>query len=140
MQRGMVDLCLVGSDRTTGSGDVCNKIGTYAKALAAVDNGVPFYVALPCSTIDWEIDDGVAEIDIEARDAAEVLMHEGAGADGSLQRLRAAPEGSVAVNFAFDVTPSRLVSALICEHGVFSADRVGMSRLRDVAIGAPEQV
>ncbi|MBP8926523.1 MAG: hypothetical protein KBG75_11745, partial [Pseudomonadales bacterium] len=122
------------------SGDVCNKIGTYAKALAALDNGVPFYVALPCSTIDWEIDDGVAEIDIEARDAAEVLMHEGAAADGSLQRLRAAPEGSVAVNFAFDVTPSRLVSALICEHGVFSADRGGMSRLRGVASGAPERV
>lgn len=140
MQRGMVDLCLVGSDRTTASGDVCNKIGTYAKALAALDNGVPFYVALPCSTIDWEIADGVAEIDIEARDAAEVLMHEGAAADGSLHRLRAAPEGSVAVNFAFDVTPSRLVSALICEHGVFSADGGGMSRLRGVASGAPEQV
>ncbi len=140
MQRGMVDLCLVGSDRTTGSGDVCNKIGTYAKALAAVDNGVPFYVALPCSTIDWELDNGVAEIEIEARDGAEVLMHEGAGADGSLQRVRAAPPGSAAVNFAFDVTPARLVSALICEHGIFAPDQAGMSRLRAMASSAPERV
>ncbi len=93
MQRGLVDVCIVGSDRTTRAGDVCNKIGTYQKALAAADNGVPFYVALPCSTIDWTIADGVREIEIEERDASEVLQLEGAGADGVLRSVRHAPLG-----------------------------------------------
>jgi len=140
MQRGLVDVCIVGSDRTTRAGDVCNKIGTYQKALAAADNGVPFYVALPCSTIDWTISDGVREIEIEERDASEVLLLEGAGADGVLRSVRHAPLASRAANFAFDVTPARLVSGLICEHGVFAAEPGALARLRVVAGAVPERV
>ena len=140
MQRGLVDVCIVGSDRTTRAGDVCNKIGTYQKALAAADNGVPFYVALPCSTIDWTIADGVREIEIEERDASEVLQLEGAGADGVLRSVRHAPHGSGALNVAFDVTPARLVTGLICEHGVFAANAAALAGLRAVAGGAPQRV
>ena len=140
MQRGLVDACIVGSDRTTRAGDVCNKIGTYLKALAAADNGVPFYVALPCSTIDWTLSDGVREIEIEERDASEVLLLEGAGADGVLRSVRHAPLASRAANFAFDVTPARLVSGLICEHGVFAAEPGALAQLRVVAGAAPERV
>ncbi len=133
MQRGEVDVCLVGSDRTSARGDVCNKIGTYQKALAATDNGVPFYVALPCSTIDWSIDDGLREIVIEERDASEVLVLEGMASDGVLGTLRHVPAGSPARNFAFDVTPARLVGRLICEHGVFATTALDLARLRTVA-------
>jgi methylthioribose-1-phosphate isomerase len=140
MQRGMVDVCIVGSDRTTRTGDVCNKIGTYQKALAAADSGVPFYVALPCSTIDWGIADGVTEIPIEERDPAEVLLLEGAGTDGVLRALRHAPPASRALNVAFDVTPARLVTGLICEHGVHAANAESLARLRNVAAGAPQRV
>ncbi len=140
MQRGEVDLCLVGSDRTSARGDVCNKIGTYQKALAAADNGVPFYVALPCSTIDWSIEDGLCEIAIEERDASEVLLLEGAGTDGVLRTLRHAPVGSRARNVAFDVTPARLVGALVCEHGVFAPNTADLARLRAVAGATPERV
>jgi len=140
MQRGLVDICLVGSDRTTRAGDVCNKIGTYQKALAAFDNGVPFYAALPCSTVDWNIADGLREIEIEERDAAEVLLLEGAGTDGVLRSVRHAPAASRALNVAFDVTPARLVTGLICEHGVFEANARDLARLRAVAARPRERV
>jgi methylthioribose-1-phosphate isomerase len=128
MQRGRVDLVLVGTDRTTAAGDVANKIGTYLKALAAHDNGVPFYVALPSPTIDWTIADGGA-IPIEERDAAEVTEIAGALADGTLARVRLAPARSTAANFAFDVTPRRLVTALVTERGTCAASRDGLLAL-----------
>lgn len=126
MQHGKVDLCIVGSDRTTGSGDVCNKIGTYLKALAAHDNKVPFYVALPYSTIDWSLSDGVREIPIEERDATEVTHLRGRTVDGSIAEIGITPADSPAGNYAFDVTPARLVTALITERGVCKASREGL--------------
>jgi methylthioribose-1-phosphate isomerase len=140
MQRGAVDLCLVGSDRTTARGDVCNKIGTYQKALAAADNRVPFHVALPVSTIDWNLRDGLAEIPIEERAAAEVLAIEGIDAHGRLHAVRAAAAATPACNPAFDVTPARLVTSLVCEHGVFRADAAGMEALLAVATPPPGRV
>lgn len=129
MQHGRIDLCVVGSDRTTAAGDVANKIGTYLKALAAKDNNVPFYVALPSSTIDWSIEDGVRDIPIEERDAAEVTEIAGRLADGSTARVRIVPEGSAAANYAFDVTPARLVTGLITERGVCLASKAGLLSL-----------
>lgn len=129
MQHGQVDLCIVGSDRTTRAGDVCNKIGTYLKALAAYDNGVPFYAALPFSTIDWSMDDGVASIPIEQRDTRELTHMTGAAADGRIETVRVAPEGAAAANYAFDVTPARLVSGLITERGVCAASVTGLQSL-----------
>jgi methylthioribose-1-phosphate isomerase len=126
MQHGLVDLCIVGTDRTTAAGDVANKIGTYLKALAAHDNGVPFYVALPSSTVDWTLADGIASIPIEQRDPAEVTHLTGATRDGKIATIRVTPEGSPAVNYGFDVTPARLVTALITERGVCSASRDGL--------------
>ena len=126
MQHGRVDLCIVGTDRTTASGDVCNKIGTYLKALAAKDNGVPFYVALPGSTVDWTVNDGVAEIPIEERGQEEVLQLMGCDAAGQVQRVSIAPAATPAVNPAFDVTPARLVSGLITERGICAASREGL--------------
>ncbi len=125
MQRGRVDLCVTGADRTTAAGDVCNKIGTYLKALAAHDNGVPFYVALPHTTIDWSIADG-ADIPIEERDPAEVSQITGRTAEGALATVSVMPEASAAFNVAFDVTPARLVSGLITERGVCAASREGL--------------
>ena len=129
MQHGRVDLCIVGTDRTTADGDVCNKIGTYLKALAAKDNGVPFYVALPHTTIDWSIGDGVAEIPIEERDPSEVARIQGRGPDGRLVEVQVTPDGAQAANFAFDVTPARLVSGLVTERGVCPASREGLLSL-----------
>ena len=129
MQHGMVDLCITGTDRTTRTGDVCNKIGTYLKALAARDNGVPFYVALPSSTIDWRIADGVAEIPIEQRGAEEVTHISGLDAAGEVCTVRLTPEGSPAANYGFDVTPARLVTALITERGVCPASEAGLASL-----------
>ncbi len=126
MQHGKVDLVIVGTDRTTATGDVCNKVGTYLKALAANDNGVPFYVALPSPTIDWTVRDGVSEIPIEERDATEVTHLTGAAADGSVATVRITPEGSLAANYAFDVTPARLVTGLITERGVCAASEAGL--------------
>ena len=127
MQHGEVDLCIVGTDRTTATGDVANKIGTYLKALAAHDNGVPFYVALPSPTIDWEIEDG-AQIPIERRSAREVTHIAGWTEAGDRKRVevRLTPADSPAANFAFDVTPARLVTALITERGVCPASREGL--------------
>ena len=129
MQHGQVDLCIVGTDRTTASGDVCNKIGTYLKALAAHDNGVPFYVALPSPTVDWTINDGVREIPIEERDPGEVTEITGRTASGEVVTVTITPEGSTAANFGFDVTPARLVTALITERGSCPATREGLTRL-----------
>jgi methylthioribose-1-phosphate isomerase len=129
MQHGRVDLCITGTDRTTRSGDVCNKIGTYLKALAARDNGVPFYVALPSSTIDWRIADGVAEIPIEERGAEEVTHISGLDEAGAVRTVRLTPEGSPAANYGFDVTPARLVTALITERGVCPASEAGLASL-----------
>jgi methylthioribose-1-phosphate isomerase len=128
MQRDLVDLVLVGSDRTTSTGDVCNKIGTYLKALAAHDNGVPFYVALPASTIDWSLDDGRA-IRIEERAAAELTYMTGRTQAGVLETVRVVPETSPAANYAFDVTPARLVTGLITERGICAASSAGLLTL-----------
>ena len=129
MQHGQVDLCIVGTDRVTRQGDVANKIGTYLKALAARDNGVPFWVALPHSTIDWRVGDGVAEIPIEERAEAEVTDLTGRTADGRIETIRVAAEGSPAANPAFDVTPARLVSGLITERGRCEASAAGLRGL-----------
>jgi methylthioribose-1-phosphate isomerase len=129
MQHGQVDAVIVGTDRTTRRGDVCNKIGTYLKALAAHDNGVPFVVALPASTIDWSLADGVAEIPIEARGASEVTHIQGRGPDGAILSVQLTPDGSAGFNPAFDVTPARLVTALITERGVAPATEEGLRAL-----------
>ncbi|MFM7675595.1 MAG: S-methyl-5-thioribose-1-phosphate isomerase [Synechococcus sp.] len=133
MQHGLVDAVIVGTDRTTRRGDVCNKIGTYLKALAAHDNGVPFYVALPASTIDWTIGDGVAEVPIEARSAEEVTRIQGQVCEGpeagALAVVQLTPTGSAGFNPAFDVTPARLVTALITERGVAPASEEGLAGL-----------
>jgi len=129
MQRGMVDLCITGTDRTTATGDVCNKIGTYLKALAARDNGVPFYVALPGPSIDWTIDDGRAGIPIEQRDGAELTRVSGRAEDGRVIDVAIAPEGTPAANYGFDVTPARLVTALVTERGICAATRAGLAGL-----------
>jgi methylthioribose-1-phosphate isomerase len=128
MQHGRVDLVLVGSDRATATGDVCNKIGTYLKALAARDNDVPFYAALPVSTIDWGLSDGGA-IPIEERSPAELTHVTGRAASGDITTVRVVPESSAALNIAFDVTPARLVTGLITERGVCPASRLGLRSL-----------
>ncbi len=129
MQHGLVDLCIVGTDRVTAQGDVCNKIGTYLKALAARDNGVPFYVALPSPTIDWSVVDGVREIPIEERSGAEVTRMSGRLPDGTVVEVDIAAPGSPARNDAFDVTPARLVTALVTERGVCEASPAGLRGL-----------
>jgi methylthioribose-1-phosphate isomerase len=129
MQHGLVDLAIVGADRVTRTGDVANKIGTYLKALAAHDTGVPFWVAFPSSTIDWTIDDGIADIPIEQRSADEVAMVSGQAADGSVVSVRVAPPNSPAANPAFDVTPARLVTGLITERGTARATPDGLLAL-----------
>jgi methylthioribose-1-phosphate isomerase len=127
MQHAMVDLVIVGTDRVTANGDVCNKIGTYLKALAAHDNGVPFYVALPSPTIDFSVDDGIREIPIEQRGAEEVANMTGRTADGRIETVRIVPEGSPVANYGFDVTPARLVTGLITERGVLKPERAALS-------------
>jgi methylthioribose-1-phosphate isomerase len=129
MQHGLVDMCIVGTDRTTAEGDVCNKIGTYLKALAAKDNGVPFYVALPHTTIDWTLSNGVKEIPIEERDGRELSHITGRTAAGRLETVEILPPGSRAANFGFDVTPGRLVTGLITERGVCTASCQGLATL-----------
>jgi methylthioribose-1-phosphate isomerase len=129
MQHGLVDMVIVGTDRATLRGDVANKIGTYLKALAACDNGLPFYVALPSSTIDWAISDGLAQIPIESRDGSEVHWVQGETTDGQITQVRIPPADSPAGNFAFDVTPARLVTGLITERGVCQADEASIMAL-----------
>jgi methylthioribose-1-phosphate isomerase len=128
MQHGEVDIVITGTDRVTAQGDVANKIGTYLKALAAKDNGVPFYVALPSPTLDFTVSDGVAEIPIEQRGAEEVATMTGRTADGRIESVRIVPDGSQVANYAFDVTPARLVSGLITERGVITATREALAR------------
>jgi methylthioribose-1-phosphate isomerase len=127
MQHGMVDLAIVGTDRVAANGDVCNKIGTYLKALAAHDNGVPFYVALPSPTIDFSVADGIDQIPIEQRGGEEVTDITGRTRDGRIETVRIVAEGSPVANYAFDVTPARLVTGLITERGVLEADRASLS-------------
>ncbi len=129
MQHGQVDLVITGTDRTTSTGDVCNKIGTYLKALAAKDNHVPFYVALPSSTIDWSLTDGLQQIPIEERDGAEVTNIWGKLQDGSVTSVQISPDETAAANPAFDVTPARLVTGLITERGLCKASREGLANL-----------
>jgi len=128
MQHGEVDLVIVGTDRVTAQGDVCNKIGTYLKALAAHDNNVPFYVALPSPTIDFTLSDGVAEIPIEQRGPEELAWVSGKTANGAIERVQVVPDGSPVANYAFDVTPARLVTGLITERGVIPATRAGLAK------------
>jgi methylthioribose-1-phosphate isomerase len=128
MQRGRVDMVIVGSDRTTAGGDVCNKVGTYLKALAARDNDVPFYAALPVSSIDWSLHAGSA-IPIEERSPEEVTHITGRSSSGRIETIKLVPERSAALNLAFDVTPARLVTGLITERGMCSASRAGLQRL-----------
>lgn len=133
MQHGLVDLVITGTDRTTAGGDVCNKIGTYLKALAAHDNGVPFYVALPSPTIDWSVTDGVRDIPIEERNPREIThiqgLLEGGPDDRRIGEVRVPPEGTEGFNPAFDVTPARLVTGLITERGVCDASAAGLAGL-----------
>ena len=128
MQHGEVDIAIVGTDRVTAQGDVANKIGTYLKALAAKDNNVPFYVALPSPTIDFSVVDGVAEIPIEQRGADEVTTMTGRTADGRIESVRVVPDGSSVANYGFDVTPARLITGLITERGVLAASRNALAQ------------
>jgi methylthioribose-1-phosphate isomerase len=126
MQRGKVDLCITGTDRTTASGDVCNKIGTYLKALAARDNDIPFYVGLPGPSIDWTMGDGIAEVPIEERDPREVTTMRGLSPSGEWVSIQLTAHACPAANFAFDVTPARLITGLITERGVCPATPAGL--------------
>jgi methylthioribose-1-phosphate isomerase len=133
MQHGQVDLVIVGCDRVTARGDVCNKIGTYLKALAASDNGVPFYAAMPLSTLDLSLQDGLAEVPIEQRSAREVTHVAGRSAAGDVVEVQLVPDGTRAANPAFDVTPARLVTGLITERGIVAADERSLRRLSESA-------
>ena len=128
MQRGQVDMCIVGTDRTLSNGDVCNKIGTYLKALAAKDNNVPFYVALPSSTIDWNIKD-FKKIPIEERNSEELSHVEGLDENKDVKKIRIYPEKSKALNLAFDITPAKYVTSLITEKGICEASEKGLKGL-----------
>ena len=128
MQRGQVDICIVGTDRTLSNGDVCNKIGTYLKALSAKDNNIPFYVALPSSTIDWNIKDH-KKIPIEERDSEELSYVEGIDENNEIKKVRIYPQKSKSLNLAFDVTPAKLVTGLITEKGICEASEKGLKRL-----------
>ena len=128
MQRGQVDMCIVGTDRTLAYGDVCNKIGTYLKALAAKDNNVPFYVALPSSTIDWNIKDS-KDIPIEERNSEELSHIDGINKKGEIEKVLIYPKNSKAMNLAFDITPAKYVTGLITEKGICDASKEGLERL-----------
>ena len=128
MQRGEVDLCIVGTDRTLSNGDVCNKVGTYLKAIAANDNNVPFYVALPSSTIDWDLKDS-KNIPIEERNSNELSTIEGLDENGNIKKIQIYPENSKSLNLAFDVTPAKFITGLITEKGICSASKEGLNKL-----------
>jgi methylthioribose-1-phosphate isomerase len=128
MQHGMVDIVIVGSDRTTYTGDVANKIGTYLKALAANDNNIPFYAALPSSSIDWQIEDGLKEIVIEQRNGDEVKYIEGL-CDGEIKKVLLTPDNSKAANYGFDVTPARLITGIITERGICEPNKESILNL-----------
>ena len=137
MQHGEVDLVIVGTDRTTASGDVCNKIGTYLKALAAQDNGVPFYVAAPSPSIDFTIQDGIAEVPIETRSPEEITHITGLARAGTSRRFASLPPGAAPSITAFDVTPARLVTGLITERGVIAANREALAKAFPERVVAP---
>ena len=128
MQRGKVDMCIVGTDRTLANGDVCNKVGTYLKALASYDNNIPFYVALPSSTIDWNIKD-YKDIPIEERNSEELSYMEGVDENGNIKKIQIYPKKSKAMNLAFDITPARYVTGLITEKGICEASAEGLKGL-----------
>ena len=128
MQRGEVDMCIVGTDRTLANGDVCNKVGTYLKALAAHDNKVPFYVALPSSTIDWNIKDH-KDIPIEERNSEELSHMEGIDVNGDIKKIQIYPKKSKVMNLAFDITPAKYVTGLITEKGICDASTEGLKKL-----------
>ena len=128
MQRGEVDMCIVGTDRTLANGDVCNKVGTYLKALAAYDNNVPFYVALPSSTIDWNIK-SYKDIPIEERNSNELSFIDGIDKDGNVKKIQIYPKKSKAMNLAFDITPAKYVTSLITERGICEASKDGLKKL-----------
>ena len=131
MQKGLIDIVITGSDRTTYTGDVCNKIGTYLKALAAYDNNIPFYVALPSSTIDWETSDG-QNIEIEMRNEDEIHFIKGRDERGNFKNLRITPEHSKAANYAFDLTPNKYITGLITEHGIIKANQNEIMKIRSI--------
>ena len=128
MQRGQVDVCIVGTDRTLANGDVCNKIGTYLKALAAKDNNVPFYVALPSSTIDWDIEN-YKDIPIEERNSEELSHIEGLDESGNVKKIQIYPKKSKSMNLAFDVTPAKYITGLITEKGICEASSNGLKKI-----------
>ena len=128
MQRGEVDMCIVGTDRTLANGDVCNKIGTYLKALAAKDNNVPFYVALPSSTIDWDIKN-YKDIPIEERNSEELSHIEGLDENGNVKKIQIYPKKSKSMNLAFDITPAKYITGLITEKGICDASKEGLGKL-----------
>ncbi len=128
MQRKEIDMCIVGTDRTLANGDVCNKIGTYLKALAAKDNDIPFYVALPSSTIDWDIKNS-NDIPIEERNSEELSHIKGLDSEGNVKKVQIYPIGSRSMNLAFDVTPAKYVTALVTEKGICEASENGLKRL-----------
>ena len=123
MQHNLVDMCIVGTDRTTLTGDVCNKIGTYLKALAAADNDIPFYVAAPTSSIDFNVRNGISDIPIEERDPKEVSQVTGIDENKKISTIKIVPENSKSVNYAFDVTPSKYITALITEEGIIKPNK-----------------
>ena len=128
MQRGEIDACIVGTDRTLSNGDVCNKVGTYLKALAAKDNNIPFYVALPSSTIDWDLKNS-ENIPIEERNSEELSFVEGLDSNNKLKKIRIYPKNSKSLNLAFDVTPAKYITGLITEKGICSASEEGLNKL-----------
>tara|TARA_B100001123_G_C14900639_1_gene863662 strand:- start:54 stop:767 length:714 start_codon:yes stop_codon:yes gene_type:complete len=129
MQHGMIDVCITGTDRTTINGDVCNKIGTYLKALAAYDNHIPFYVAAPISSIDFSIEDGIKDIPIEERDAKEVSFINGINTKGEIQELSIVPSNAYCKNYAFDVTPSKYITKIITEKMIVEPNKQSISKL-----------
>jgi len=131
MQHKKVDMCITGTDRTTSNGDVCNKIGTYLKALAAYDNGIPFYVSAPISSIDFNIKNGIRDIPIEQRNSEEVSHIEGLDENNNIQKIKIVPEGAQCVNYAFDVTPAKYITKLITEKGIIDANSSCISRLKN---------
>ena len=138
MQKGLVDMVIVGTDRTTAQGDVCNKIGTYLKALAAHDNNIPFYVALPSPTIDWRINDGLTDIPIEERPEREVTHILGRNSEDRIAEVQVTSEGVPGGNPAFDVTPNRLITGLITERGVSRASKNALAEMFPEMAGAPD--
>ena len=129
MQKGLVDLCITGTDRTTSRGDVCNKIGTYLKALAAYDNNIPFYVAAPISSIDFDITDGLKEVPIEERNSNEVTSVTGLNSNKKLETISIIPKNAKAINYAFDITPAKLITKIITEKGNINPDKKSIMSL-----------